>query len=114
MKEYVDRLLEEVSEDQATALKNTDSEMILKDTKLRYFMQFDDLFSFCSFSILLIFVHLVMCVLVHSFNSSFTNFPIIYPIIYSFLHFLFSSLLIYFLLFPSISFFSSSSLFSGR
>lgn len=103
MKEYVDRLLEEVSEDQATALKNTDSEMILKDTKLRYFMQFDDLFSFCSFSILLIFVHLVMCVLVHSFSSSFT----IYLIIYSFLHFLFSSLLIYFLLFPSISFFFS-------
>lgn len=75
--------------------------MILKDTKLRYLMQFDDLFSFCSFSILLIFVHLVMCVLVHSFSSSFT----IYSIIYSFLHFLFSSLLIYFLLFPSIFFF---------
>ena len=46
VKEYVDRLLEEVSEDQATALKNTDSEMILKDTKLRYLMQFDDLFTF--------------------------------------------------------------------
>jgi hypothetical protein len=101
VKEYVDRLLEEVSEDQATALKNTDSEMILKDTKLRYLMQFDDLFAFYFFSFLLIIVHLVMCVLVHSFSSSFT----IYLIIYSFLHFLFSSLLIYFLLFPSISFF---------
>jgi hypothetical protein len=33
--EYVDRLLEEVTDDQATALKNTNSEMAHKDTKLR-------------------------------------------------------------------------------